>query len=253
MTNCQDIKKYQHAFVDDELDAVSSEAFAEHVRQCPSCAGEVKSLAELKQAIRTEAAYHPMPTELYQTILGQWVPSATPQRRMVPAKWISAGAGMALAASLALFLALRPDEEYVLEQQLLASHIHSLQDTHLIDVASSDRHTVKPWFNGKLDVAPPVIDLTAQGFILVGGRLDYVDHRAVAALVYRMNGSVHGHVINLFIWPGKGAGLAPETVAEQGYQLRHWQQGGLQFWAVTDASAERLAEFEKIYRSQSGQ
>src|ERR1041385_4098372 len=125
-------------------------------------------------------------------------------------------------------------------QQVVASHVRSMLGEHLTDVASSDQHTVKPWFGGKLDLSPPVVDLTSQGFPLVGGRLDYLDRRPVAALVYRHS----QHVINLFVWPEKTPVLtaaAPESL--QGYHLRHWRQGDLTFWAVSDVAAADLETF----------
>jgi anti-sigma factor RsiW len=132
-----------------------------------------------------------------------------------------------------------------LAQELAASHVRSLQVDHLTDVASSDQHTVKPWFAGKLDLAPPVVDLTAQGFPLVGGRLDYLDRRPVAALVFRHK----QHVINLFVGlpPLMAASAAP--VAMQGYNLRFWQDGDFSFWAVSDLNPADLGAFERAWRA----
>jgi anti-sigma factor RsiW len=119
---------------------------------------------------------------------------------------------------------------------------------HLTDVASSDQHTVKPWFNGRIDLSPPVTDLAAQGYPLVGGRLDYLNRRPVAALVYKR----HQHVINLFVMPAEG-GVVPANAAASlnGYNLRHWREGALRFWAVSDLNAAELEEFERLVRTQS--
>ena len=115
---------------------------------------------------------------------------------------------------------------------------------HLYDVESTDQHTVKPWFQGKVDFSLPVKDFKDQEYPLEGGRLDYLDDRPVAALVYRR----HKHVINLFVWPAADADSPPQTTTRRGYNLLHWTQGGLQFWAVSDLNAEELAEFGRLQR-----
>jgi anti-sigma factor RsiW len=151
--------------------------------------------------------------------------------------------GSALSAAIAASLVLtvfRNDQNQQVADEVVSAHIRSLQAGHLIDVETSDQHTVKPWFNGKVDVAPPVIDLTAQGFTLLGGRLDYIDGEPVASVVYQRR----KHVINLFVAQrlgAKQAGAISETV--QGYNVRHWSEEGLDFWAVSDLAGDELDEF----------
>jgi anti-sigma factor RsiW len=161
-------------------------------------------------------------------------------------------AGTALSAAIAATLVIaiiRTDHDQRMLGDLMSAHLRSLQGDHLTDVQTSDQHTVKPWFNGKLDVAPPVVDLTAQGFTLVGGRLDYIDGKAVPSIVYRRR----AHVVNLFIGHGATAerpGATLEMV--QGFNIRHWAAQGLDFWAVSDLAADELQEFADKFGAALG-
>jgi anti-sigma factor RsiW len=139
----------------------------------------------------------------------------------------------------------------LLAHEVLASHVRSLMPSHLTDVASTDQHTVKPWFNGKLDFSPPVVDLTSAGFPLVGGRLDYMSGRVVAALVFKRR----EHVINVFIWPeaapGGRPGSGPEEALREGYHVLHWTEGGMNVWVVSDVSLPELQTFGEAFRTQA--
>jgi anti-sigma factor RsiW len=133
-------------------------------------------------------------------------------------------------------------------QEIISGHVRSLMADHLTDVASSDQHTVKPWFNGKLDFSPPVKDLSDHGFPLVGGRLDYLENRPVAALVYRHR----KHFINLFIWPSAhGSDIGKKTLASDGYNLIHWEESGMVYWAVSDLNIGELQEFAQLIQNQA--
>ena len=152
----------------------------------------------------------------------------------------------AAAAATVMFAIVRTDQDQRLFSEVISAHLRSLQAEHLTDVETSDQHTVKPWFNGKLDVAPPVVDLTAQGFTLLGGRLDYINGAGVAAIVYRRR----RHVINLFVAPGAGAeDRGAKTEPVQGFNIRRWTEQGLNFWAVSDINAGELQEFGQKFEA----
>ncbi|MBA3811912.1 MAG: anti-sigma factor, partial [Caulobacteraceae bacterium] len=168
------------------------------------------------------------------------------RRRFASEAWIAGGSMAALAASLVLFVVASPNGAG-LPAELVEGHVRSLQARHLVDVETSDRHVVKPWFNGKIDFAPPVIDLADRGYPLAGGRLDYLENRAVAALVYRRR----AHVINLFVWPGASP-PAPTFQRREGYALIRWGRGGLTYWAVSDIDPADLAAFQKAFAARAG-
>jgi anti-sigma factor RsiW len=155
---------------------------------------------------------------------------------------IAASLLLTIAASTALtssYLGAASAEDHVVSE-VVSSHVRSLMAEHLTDVAASDRHTVKPWFTGKVDAAPPAVDLAAAGFPLVGGRLDYVDERPCAALVYRHD----KHIINVLVWPAKDGTLKrPDFYERQGFNLAHFEEGTMDFWAISDIDKTELKDF----------
>lgn len=245
MSACPDKELLLHALADGELDAGNVLALEGHVAACAGCAAELAAIREVKAQLKAAPLAYTAPQSLLDrldaALTAAEAPPVSPRRRGLRAEtWVLSGTGAAIAASLAL-LAFIPTGAS-LELQLADAQARSLEATHLVDVETSDRHTVKPWFNGKVDFAPPVVDLASQGYPLVGGRLDRIDGKRVAALVFHRQ----AHVINLFIWPGD-APAAPLVQQKNGYNLVRWGQGGLVFWAVSDCDPAALTGFQKEF------
>jgi anti-sigma factor RsiW len=252
---CQDVHNLLHAYADHELDLVHTMDIEQHLQSCPPCASAASQLHDLSAALRTRLPYHQAPRDLRHRLTR----SASPSRPSFAFQWFrvpprlpswpqALAAILVLAIALGLLLLALPARSHpLLAQEITASHIRSLMANHLTDIASTDQHTVKPWFDGKIDFAPAVRDLADHGFPLVGGRLDYLQHRPVAALVYRYR----QHPINLFIWPETADSASPTAETRNGYHLIHWTQDGMTFWAVTDASPESLQTFADALRHPS--
>jgi len=239
--NCEDAKVLIDALVDGELDAGHAHEVEQHIAACPDCAARLRALKEFRETMNPAALRHEAPAMLRRRIEGKLPePEATASRRSLIKGFALGATASALAASGLLVMVARQDDDRRVLGDLVSAHLRSLQGQHLTDVLSSDQHTVKPWFNGRLDVAPPVIDLTAQGFTLLGGRLDYADAKPVAAIVYRRR----IHVINLFCAPAPGASRrAAKIESLQGFNVRRWTDNGLNLWAVSDLAVDELNEF----------
>ena len=252
--NCQETQNLIHGYLDAELDLVRSKEIERHLHDCSICSRAYANKKALQAAIRQSVPYFKAPPDLRSRIQ-----SAIRIRDRTPTttRLIFDRSGLAIAASVAVTAVVTwglvrvlsgPATQDRVVQDLISSHVRSLMASHLVDVASSDQHTVKPWFDGKLDFSPLVKDLTKQGFPLVGGRLDYLDNRPVAALVYQPQG--RQHPINLFIWPASSDGEAkPKVLSRQGYHLIHWTQAGLTFWAVSNLNEKELEEFVQLVRN----
>lgn len=250
--NCAEARDLVHPYLDQELDLVRVVDIDKHLQSCAACRALYDQQRALHSTVRRDASYYHAPEEMRErlrfTLRGQ---AAEPTRP--PAYWhrwwntaAAIAAAVMLSVSAALYVAL-PTPQDRLADDVVSSHVRSLMANHLSDVASSDQHTVKPWFIGKLDYSPPVIDLAAQGFPLVGGRLDYLDGRPVAALIYHRR----QHVINLFVWPREGGReQKPHALSQQGYNLLHWVEGGMEFWAVSDLNEAELKEFVNSLRNR---
>jgi anti-sigma factor RsiW len=248
--NCAEAEILLHALIDGELDAGHARDVETHVANCAACTDKLKAFRAMRTAMTGAALKERAPASLRARIEGALslpsTPIVAPRQFPRPSRRSFFGGfavGSALSAALAASLVLtvfRNDQERTIANEVVSAHIRSLQAGHLVDVETSDQHTVKPWFDGKVDVAPPVIDLTADGFTLLGGRLDYIGGEPVASVVYRRR----KHIINLFVARQLGRAHAFVTAHKiQGYNVRTWSDQGLDYWAVSDLDGEELGEF----------
>ncbi len=267
---CNETQRLLDAYVDNELDLRGVLEVEEHLARCPVCGAEEKSLRSLQETARANLTRYPMPpgfearlravlhaeeapTKAASPIVPP-SPAARPRRRAW--KWAALAPAAAAAALLVVAgprLWPQPSEASV-ANAVVAAHVRSLLANHLTDVASSDQHTVKPWFQGKLDYSVSVTDWAAEGFPLVGGRLDYVEDTPAAALVYKRN----QHVVNLFVWPSKSDGRSPQggaandeplrRLSRRGYNAYCWAKDGMHYWAVSDLNEADLKTFVELVR-----
>ena len=272
--NCEEATKLMDGYLDGELDPITSQTIEQHLRECPKCEQAYKTHGSLIRALGNATPYFKAPAALRERIQSSLREEIAerPRRNVVrdsqvlfrrrqpelrtillgtPWNWLGLAAAIIFAAIIALNLVprlQRPGADQFLATQLIASHVRSLMANHLSDVASSDQHTVKPWLDAKLDFAPPVVDLSSEGFPLIGGRLDYLDNRPVAALVYQRR----KHFINLFVWPAApDATRTPKTITRQGYQLLHWVDSDFNYWAVSDVNDKDLQAFKQQFEKQT--
>ncbi len=260
--HCREMRLLIQAELDGELDTASIATLAAHVATCPGCANERRQMNVLSSWLHDDLTYYAAPAALRQSLEMHLTAAHHRSPRhsltwLAPARaagnawrqWFGSGTGAlagaaAIAASVALVTWL-PRGNTVTEQ-LVADHIRALQPGHLMDVISTDQHTVKPWFDGKLDFSPPVKDFVAQGFPLLGGRLDYLGEEPVAALVYGRA----KHLIDLYVWPaGRSAPRLPASAERNGYHVIHWTQGGMSLTAISDVAEPALRDFVKLWKA----
>jgi anti-sigma factor RsiW len=254
--DCTEIRSRLHPYLDREIDLEGAVAIERHLASCPACQAIFARQAALKSAIRTHSDYHGAPAGLAERIragLAREAPAAprAPVRSKwrLPSvrEWLQLGAAAAAGALISWTAAIQYaglSAEGRLAEQVITGHARSIVTAHLVDVPSSDRHTVKPWLSSKLDFSPTVVDLAGAGFPLAGGRLDYLDDRPVAVLVYHYR----QHVIDLFIWPEQeGGDASPRALSSKGYNVLHWREGGMALWAIADVDPGELKAFAKAY------
>jgi len=246
---CNETKILLNAYVDGELDSAGSLSVEGHVQRCTSCLTEMENLRGLSSAIENGGLRFTAPPGLKRNIQAA-IRAANPEvkRSFFDWRWASALTAAVLVVVVGFLLTTqsqRSSEEALLVDDIVSSHVRSMMANHITDVASSDSHTVKPWFGGKLDYSPPAKDLTAQGFRLVGGRLDYFENRPVAAVVYQRS----QHFINLFVWPATNTAIKPEDqLTRQGYNILHWTQSGMTYWLVSELNLPELSECARLLK-----
>jgi anti-sigma factor RsiW len=243
---CRDARELLAAHVDGELRGREALEVARHLETCADCAAAQSALTAMRRAVQSGATRYRAPEALAARVQAALPAQPRQQPNAVVRSWQRLALASAFASALAIAFAIgvlvtRPIPSDLVADDIVATHVRSLVSGRPVDVASSDRHTVKPWFAGKLDYSPPVHDLSEQGFPLVGGRVDYIDHRPVAALVYRR----HQHTINLYVRPAApGApNSGPTSESRQGFQLLRWVRDGMAYFAISDTEPAELAQF----------
>ena len=256
--SCKLTQRFVPGYLDGELDLSRTIEMETHLQTCGECARELESLKALRASLQRSSLAYSAPAALRERIQSSLRATSGADLQESKIKWPSLNFWQ-LAGAFALLALISvsgwqwtarlraPSSDQRIEAEVFASHVRSLEASHLMDVASTDQHTVKPWFDGKLDFSPPVEDLASDGFPLVGGRLDYLEGREVAALVYQRR----KHFINVFVWPGAAGSSSTQTLEpRKGYNLMRWSRGGFQYWAVSDVSAQDLADFVRLLETR---
>lgn len=242
---CELSKLHVHAYIDGELDAAGTANFEQHLKTCPDCASTVSSADSLRSSFQQAELYERAPLGLRNKILSS-LPSPAPPLKREPSaiRWLALAAGLLLAALLGreIFVTTARLTRKPLAIAAVDAHLRSLQPGHLTDVESSDQHTVKPWFAGRVDFAPTVQDFAAEGFPLLGGRLDVLGGRTVAALVYGRR----KHIVSVFVSKPQGSETLSGEGEMQGYHWLAWQQNGFLYCAVSDVAPDDLKQLQQL-------
>ncbi len=241
------------SYFDGELDLIRSLEIEKHIASCASCAQHVNHLQGLRATLHAAHLSEPAPAHLREWARSLQEPLQKKTRvwnGVLFRRWMPIGVLAAVTATVFVSLPLLGPSraEYRQADEIVSAHVRALMASHLTDVTSTDQHTVKPWFNGKLDFAPWVRDLSEFGFPLKGGRLEYISHRPAAALVYQR----HQHIINLILWPmSEDRDRAQKTISRRGYNLAHWTRSGMTYWAISDLNSQELQQFAQIIQTQT--
>jgi anti-sigma factor RsiW len=251
--NCREAEPLLHARLDDELDVAGAITVDRHLSECRACAAQYAALQNLKQEIAAAQAAYPLPPRLERKLASRFTSRGTLLARFWSRPWPSAVALAGAAACIAVLIVFlpamwTPNGQNAIAAEILDNHLRALQPGHLFDVESSDRHTVKPWFQGKTDFSPPVPDLTNDGFTLVGGRFEVILQQPAAAIVYKRR----QHVISLYVSPSHAGDVKPTLQNLGGYHLLHWSHDALSYWAVSDVASNDLRDFSSLIDQAKG-
>lgn len=248
--SCQMAQTTAHGYFDGELDAVRAAEFELHLKNCPDCQVMLEHIGSLHTRLQSSNLYKPASARLRENLSTKLALNTAAARRQIlalrPRLWLAMAAVLVVAAAVSLvsFFASSRADSARLTAELIDAHVRSLQPGHLTDVQSTDQHTVKPWFDGKLDFIPPVSDFSSQGFPLLGGRLDVIDGHNVAALVYGRS----KHFINLFVWPAQSEKYSEGSGSRQGYNWVRWRSGDMEYFIASDTSAADLRVLRDLIR-----
>lgn len=243
---CQDCVARLNSYVDNELDTKDAALVLSHLDKCPACRAKLSEVQMLSNAV-SHVAYHTAPEALARRVAQMAGKAKAPARNSDLLRWfMPAFSSAALAFALMLYVAM-PSAQDAVTDEIIASHVRSLMEQHLTDVVSTDQHTVKPWFAGRIDFSPPVKDFADKGFALAGGRLDYIQHQKAAALVYRHK----KHVINVFIIPLQGRDMVSHAIDARGYHLIEWRENNMFFAAVSDMDEDGLKDLADLIRAKN--
>jgi anti-sigma factor RsiW len=245
---CAEAARLIGPWVDDELDLRSAVEIESHVARCVDCGRERDELLALRDTARERLPRYELSPQLEERLWSKVREAAASEQRAErrrPHRWLREASMMAAAACVAVVVTLAVPRGGGGGEEIVDAHLRSLQAQHLTDVVSSDQHTVKPWFQGKVDFSVPARDFSEQGFVLAGGRLDMLDGHPVAAVVYRRR----QHLLNLFVWPGSRSDNAPRSSADRGYHVTSWSQGGLEYRLVSDVPQSEVDELVSLLRA----
>ena len=246
MSACADQSLLLGGLLDNELDAANVAMVEAHIGKCEGCREELERMQALRNLLRSDGVRQTAPELLSKRIAALpelATPRAANDNRLL--RWIGPGAVGALAASLAMVTLLPPGADSMVDQEIVSSHVRSLQPGHLTDVQTTNQHIVKPWFNGKIDFSPPVPELAGGGFPLAGGRLDSINGKTVAALVYHRR----LHTVNLYVWPAKDS--AERSFVKDGFAVTEWSRNGLRYAAVSDIPPAEVRQFHQLFEQRS--
>jgi anti-sigma factor RsiW len=250
--NCNESNRLIDAYLDGELDAATCLRVEDHLAECPACREKLESRQVLTSLVAEEAPRYTASPFLATRIRAMLreeepAPAKAPWWNFLSLRWIYSGAGGAVAAvALTLFFFAAPGAFNEVAQEGISDHVRSMQVNHLLDVVSTDQHTVKPYFNGKIDYSPQVIDLKTQDYPLIGGRLDVLGGRNVAAIVYQRR----KHYINLFEWPSDATAIGDRATEKDGYHVISWTQNGMNYMAISELGVKELKDFSTMIRTQ---